>query len=35
MNGYTIPASLDVTWQLTDGDFTWMNLEIDSLRVVD
>lgn len=35
INGYTIPASLDVTWQLTDGDFTWMNLEIDSLKVVD
>lgn len=35
INGYTIPASLDVTWQLPDGDFTWMNLEIDSLKVVD
>ena len=35
LNGYTIPVALDVTWQLAQGDFTWMNLEIDSLEIAE
>lgn len=27
-NGIRIPAKMDVTWRLKDGDFTWLNLEI-------
>lgn len=27
-NGYRIPSKSDVLWQLKDGDFNWLNLEI-------
>ncbi|GAA4941166.1 hypothetical protein GCM10023314_12670 [Algibacter agarivorans] len=31
-NGYKIPYKYEVSWQLKEGDFNWLNLEITDLE---
>ncbi len=34
-NGVRIPDQCEVTWKLKDGDFTWLNLEVVSVKTQD